>query len=95
MAIYGTALLSICLLVGLLICMTLTPALLRALGASGAQVRFGALFEALDQAGVRAVISFSSRERYFDPFLAEALDDPVVQLVDGHSPVCRALDPAQ
>jgi hypothetical protein len=27
----------------------------------------GALFEALDQAGVRAVISFSSRERYFDP----------------------------
>ena len=27
----------------------------------------GALFEALDQAGVAAVISFSSRERYFDP----------------------------
>ncbi|MGW8266215.1 MAG: hypothetical protein ACWGSQ_07590 [Longimicrobiales bacterium] len=27
----------------------------------------GALFEALDQAGVEAVISFSSRERYFDP----------------------------
>ena len=27
----------------------------------------GALFEALDQAGVRAVISFSSRERYLDP----------------------------
>ncbi len=27
----------------------------------------GALFEALDQAGVVAVISFSSRERYFDP----------------------------
>jgi hypothetical protein len=27
----------------------------------------GALFEALDQAGVKAVISFSSRERYFDP----------------------------
>ncbi len=27
----------------------------------------GALFEALDGAGVRAVISFSSRERYFDP----------------------------
>ena len=27
----------------------------------------GALFEALDEAGVRAVISFSSRERYFDP----------------------------
>ena len=27
----------------------------------------GALFEALDQAGVKAVISFGSRERYFDP----------------------------
>lgn len=27
----------------------------------------GALFEALDRAGVQAVISFSSRERYFDP----------------------------
>jgi len=27
----------------------------------------GALFEALDRGGVRAVVSFSSRERYFDP----------------------------
>jgi hypothetical protein len=27
----------------------------------------GALFEALDRAGVQAVISFASRERYFDP----------------------------
>ena len=27
----------------------------------------GALFEALDRAGIQAVISFSSRERYFDP----------------------------
>jgi len=27
----------------------------------------GGLFQALDRAGVRAVISFSSRERYFDP----------------------------
>jgi len=53
------------------------PALAQAIAASPGQYQGavalmwshprGALFQALDEAGVRAVISFSSRERYFDP----------------------------